>query len=144
MEERLDELKLNDACAIQKAHIDAKGFKKENVPTYLMLTVSELSEALEADRKNRHADLKAFKEQLPVLFVCPGCYSQLSVPTEEGIRMFKEAFETHIKDTFEDEIADTFLRLMHLCGEFNIDIETHIRAKMAYNDLRPVRHGKAY
>lgn len=139
-----DELLLNKACAKQKALVDAKGFKKENVPTYLMLITSELGEALEADRKDRHADLAAFEEKMPVVFVAPGCVPMMDMPEEEAKRVFKEQFEMHIKDTFEDEIADAFLRLMHLCGEYNIDIERHIQLKAYYNTLRPVRHGKAY
>lgn len=138
------DLRLNKMCAEQKARIDAKGFKRENIPTYLMLTVSELSEALEADRKNRHADTKAFEENMPIVFTAPGCYPTPSVTIDEYKAVFKEQFNKYIKDTFEDEIADAFLRLMHLCGELGIDIEKHILLKMAYNELRPVRHGKAY
>lgn len=72
--------------------------------------------------------------------------------TYKTINEYPVAFETAKllrKAWFKEKVAhyyfaDAFLRLMHLCGEFNIYIETHIRAKMAYNDLRPVRHGKAY
>ena len=90
-------------------------------------------------------DAKGFKkEKMPVVFVAPGCMPMMDMPEEEAKRVFKEQFEMHIKDTFEDEIADAFLRLMHLCGEYNIDIERHIQLKAYYNTLRPVRHGKAY
>ena len=57
---------------------------------------------------------------------------------------FKKNFEKHIKDTFEDEIADAFMRLMDLCGEYGIDIERHIMMKAMYNEMRPPKHGKAY
>lgn len=122
-------IKLNEACKAQHEAVLAKGFEHQNVATNLMLITSELGEALEADRKNRHADLetfeKVFDNNAPVVFK-------------------KACFESFIKDTFEDEIADAFLRLMDLCGEYGIDIERHICMKAQYNQLRPTKHGKAY
>lgn len=108
-----------------------KGFYdgSKQIGTLLMLTVSELSEALEADRKGRHSDLKEFEKHL-----------------QEGIseEQKKEAFKMFMKDTFEDEIADTFIRLLDLCGHLGIDIDAHIKHKMWYNSTRPPKHGKAY
>ena len=76
------------------------------------------------------------------------CYNSVYIDTllESGstIHSGNIAFERCIKDTFEDEIADAFLRLMDLCGAMNIDIEKHIRMKAEYNKLRPTKHGKAY
>lgn len=48
------------------------------------------------------------------------------------------------KDTFEDEIADSVIRLFDLCGGFEIDLEKQITWKMAFNEKRGIRHGKAY
>jgi len=48
------------------------------------------------------------------------------------------------KDTFEDELADTAIRLFDLCGGLNIDLERQIEWKMEFNKSREVRHGKAY
>ena len=138
------ELKLNSACLDQHALVMKKGFEIQPNAIWLMLTVSELSEALEADRKNKHADLAAFEDKLPVVFIAKGCEPMMSVTEEEAKRIFKEQFELHIKDTFEDEIADAFLRLMQLCGAHKIDIERHIQLKAMYNQLRPPKHGKAY
>ena len=53
-------------------------------------------------------------------------------------------FEALVKDSVEDEIADAFIRLFDLCGFYGIDIEAHIKAKMAYNATRPAKHGKKY
>lgn len=130
-------LSLNGYCRIQHKEVLDKGFEPQNVPTNLMLIVSELGEALEADRKNRHADANRFR--LAVKELCNS-----GAPREKRKEMYKTAFETHVKDTFEDELADAFLRLMDLCGEYEIDIESHIRWKLEYNTLRPVKHGKAY
>ena len=48
------------------------------------------------------------------------------------------------KDTFEDEIADTAIRLFDLCGGLGIDLEKQMEWKMTFNKKREIRHGKAY
>lgn len=80
----------------------------------LCLVISELMEAVEADRKGKRADTVRFK------------YWQSEAPglTDEGrIRSFKEDFKNYIKDTIEDEFADACIRLLDLCGLRKIDIE---------------------
>lgn len=146
-----DVLKLNEACKAQHEAVLAKGFEHQPIATNLMLIVSELSEAMEADRHNRHADTEAWNKETPtiihsiaddaVLYRKPDGHL---TDKEYAQAMCKHAFEKHIKDTFEDEIADAFLRLMDLCGEYGIDIEWHIKTKAAYNQTRPIKHGKAY
>lgn len=39
------------------------------------------------------------------------------------------------------ELADAVIRIMHLCGELNLPLETAIVAKMRYNEQRPFKHG---
>lgn len=95
------------------------------IPTALMLTVSELSEALEADRKDKYAQIDTMD------------YSRFHPDNP----YFKGTFENSIKDTFEDEIADAIIRLLDLCGYHNIDIDKHIEMKLAYNKLRGYKHG---
>lgn len=106
-----------------------KGFdaKNENIGQTLMLIVSELSEALEALRKNRRANLELYDHNT----------------TNNGLE-FELAFQVEIKDTFEDEITDSIIRLFDLCGALEIDIERHIELKRAYNSLRPYKHGKEF
>ena len=60
----LNELKLNQAC--REIHREAirKGFSHD-LPTDLMLVVTELAEACEADRKERYADLEEFEAKAP-------------------------------------------------------------------------------
>jgi len=107
-----------------------KGFdaSKENVGQSLMLIVSELGEAVEAHRNNRFADMVNYP-------------SAISTKSE----LFKEHFKLSIKDTFEDELADSIIRLLDLCGALNIDIETHVKLKTEYNKTRSFMHGnKSY
>lgn len=80
----------------------------------LMLVITELSEAVEADRKGRRAKTDSFKSW----------QYKFSCHTEEGkIRSFKEDFEAYIKDTIEDELADAVIRLLDLYGLRGIDLD---------------------
>lgn len=106
---------------------------KDNTGQVLMLVVSELAEALEADRKNRYAGLVQFKQDM------------LEMNEFDDENTFRKlAFEHNIKDTFQDEIADAFIRLFDLCGGYDIDIEKHIELKRKYNSTREFKHGKKY
>lgn len=40
------------------------------------------------------------------------------------------------------ELADLVIRVLDFCGRFNIDLESAILEKMAYNQSRPFLHGK--
>lgn len=106
-----------------------KGFwdKEANVGEKLMLIVSEVAEAMEADRKGNFYD----KE---INFVA---HNQTNA-------FFESVFEQHCKNTFEDELADAVIRILDLAYSRNIDLEWHIRQKMRYNEGRPHMHGKKY
>ena len=53
-----------------------------------------------------------------------------------------EAHRTQNDDNFREEIADTFIRLLDLCGGLKIDIEQEIVRKSLKNKQRPYKHGK--
>ena len=111
------------AVEIYKNAVD-KGFYSEpvEVGTRLMLTVSELAEALEADRKGRWFKGKGvIKEKITV-----------------------NNFADMVKDTVEDEIADAVIRMFDFAEHYGIDLEWHIRQKMNYNATREFKHGKKY
>jgi hypothetical protein len=118
----------------------AKGFwENDNIGEKLMLVVSELSESLEAHRSNKHADLDEYYRRASEII---NSYKDPNndLTEEDFIMLFKH----RIKDTFEDEIADTVIRLFDLCKRLDIDIETHIKLKHAYNKTRPYKHNKLY
>lgn len=96
----------------------------------LMLTVSELAEALEADRKDHFAPASIFEIRRIAL---------LANDDE-----FKREFENQIKNTYEDELADTYIRLLDQAGGYGVDLEMHVTAKLRYNKLRGHKHGKTY
>ena len=73
---------------------------------FLMLAISELSEAIEADRKGKRFDKE--KYEYNEITECQGWLT-----TEEK---FINVFNRCIKDTVEDELADTVIRLLDLSG----------------------------
>lgn len=78
---------------------------------WLMLVISEIAEAVQADRKNLHADVEAFKKY-------------------EEIIDFKENFERQIKNTVEDELSDVVIRCLDLAGLRKFDLEEEVEALM--------------
>lgn len=113
--------------------------KERNFGEMLMLVTSELAECLEADRKNRSADLDAFEKRLKELESTPALAEHLGVKDP-----FKHCFEQFIKDTYEDELADAIIRLLDISHGLTVDIEKHIELKMKYNSMRERMHGKKY
>ena len=53
-----------------------------------------------------------------------------------------EAYRIGDRENFNEEIADTFIRLLDICGAINMDIEEEIIHKMQVNEKRPHKHGK--
>ncbi|MGD9678405.1 MAG: hypothetical protein AB7V16_08690 [Vulcanibacillus sp.] len=39
------------------------------------------------------------------------------------------------------ELADVLLRVFSICGSLDVDLETALKVKMAYNKTRPYKHG---
>lgn len=78
----------------------------------LMLVITELSEAVEADRKGLYARRKVFEDWI-ILMDDP------KTKDEE----FIYAFKSNIKDTVEDELSDACIRLLDLAGLRGISLE---------------------
>ena len=86
----------------EKAHKTAveHGFYEEVKPDafYLGLVMSEAGEAINADRKGMHADTNWFEEGVANGYLTP------------------VLFESYIKNSVEDEIADIVIRLLDFAG----------------------------
>lgn len=105
---------MNIPKLIKEAHGNAveRGFfpegEDQNIGELLMLIISELGEALEAHRCEKFADMSML----------------IGYPLENyTYPQWKHDFENFVKDTFEDEIADVFIRLFSLCGYLDLKIE---------------------
>lgn len=55
-----------------------------------------------------------------------------------------EALRHNNVENFNEEIADTVIRIFDLCGYMGIDIEEEIRRKHSINLKRPKLHGKKF
>lgn len=90
----------------------AHGWHDENLSDehFLCLVISELMEAVEADRKGMHANRDIFEYYM----------KQRRRDDEE----FMYAFKHDIKDTVEDELADACIRLLDLAGLRGYDLNS--------------------
>lgn len=121
-----------------------KGFwdNDRNTGEMLMLIVSEVSEAMEADRENRFYDSKTRYRLGKDLSINGSKWAFDIVDTND--EAWRNWFRTEVKNTFEDELADAVIRILDLAYSRNIDLEWHILQKMRYNEGRPHMHGKKY
>ena len=122
---------INELMTAIAANNKAKGFRDRefNVGEVLMLITSELGEALEATRKEDWANREGF---------------ELATSEPHTPEHWEAQFKAHIKDSFEDELADSFIRLLDLAERSGVDLAWHVEQKMKYNATRPRLHGKAY
>ena len=95
-------------AAIKSADTASSPTIKAYTAQKLMLIVSEVSEALEADRKD---------------------LLDSHLPEYPGLQV---------------ELADAIIRILDMCGGYNIPIGEIVEAKLEYNASRPFKHGKAY
>lgn len=82
--------------------------EEQSIEHFKCLIVSELMEAVEADRKGNNADMDAFDKY-------------------EGRISFEENLDRHVKDTVADELADACIRIFDLAGYKNIDLDFESR-----------------
>lgn len=97
-----------------KIHANAinKGFWNTELSNEhcLCLVVSELMEAVEADRKQKYADVESFKKDMDIF------------TPEDSPYTFEHLFNIYIKDSISDEIADAFIRLLDLAGARHLEL----------------------
>lgn len=99
---------------------------------YLMLIITEIAEMVEADRKGNDARIRHAEAQrrLPNKQKCKYT-EELNRVFYNDCTRFIEAFEKHIKDTIQDEMADVFIRLLDLAASLGIDFDKF--TKMHYH-----------
>lgn len=121
-----------------------KGFwdKDRNLGEMLMLIVSEVSEAMEADRKDNYYDAEARYRKNKDLSKNGAKWAFDIVDSNPDA--WANWFAIEVKNSFEDELADTVIRIFDLAHSRNIDLEWHIKQKMRYNATREHMHGKKY
>ena len=112
---------LQDLVTEAFAKAVANGFSEHpDKKTAMVLVIGELSELVDADRKGRTAyrnlDVLARVEKESVIQVQERIMSWKD-------KRFKPFFEDNIKDTLEDELADTVLRICNYLGSLDYKME---------------------
>lgn len=74
---------------------------------FLCLVISELMEAVQAERKGKRSDVAKFNEWQG---------NNIPFSEETRVRRFQEDFEAYIKDSVEDELSDVCIRMLDLAG----------------------------
>lgn len=82
---------------------------------FLCLVITELSEAVEADRIDRHADLESLND---------------AASEYPWVR----CFATYVKDTVEGELADAAIRILDLAGVLKWDIGETVEVNLCRDD----------
>jgi len=82
---------------------------------FLCLVISELMEAVEADRIDRHADLENLNDAASVY-------------------PWVRCFATYVKDTVENELADAAIRILDLAGLQDCDIGEAVTVRLKSAD----------
>lgn len=98
---------------------------------YLCLVISELMEAVEADRKGKRAGRESFKS------------SYEDEEPHDNVN-FKYCFEKYIKDTISDELSDAVIRLLDLCGMCKIDLENDCLDNEVLEEYSRIFIGKTF
>ena len=98
-----------------------------------------ISDLGDADRMNNDEELKLHNELLTARL---GLVTSELGEAMDALRQNKHGLYT--KDTFEDELADTLLRLFDIIGGLDIDIEGQLEWKNEYNKSREKKHGKLF
>lgn len=120
---------INELCVEVHQNAKSKGFYDEpkNTGEMLALIHSEVSEALEADRKDSY---------------CTANLNVLGGWVHDDD--FQVEYKAKAKGTFEEEMADIVIRVFDMCGYKGIDLQAHVEMKMRFNALREHKHGKKY
>lgn len=102
----------------------------------------EINEMVDAVTKN--AKDKGWENSWNIFEKLALCHSEISEALEElrdGSKPTDIYFLDGKPEGFPIEIADTVIRLMHICGHYGINLEEALNIKMEYNKTRPYRHG---
>lgn len=81
---------------------------------YFMLVITELSEAIEADRQGKNANVGRFNEWMN---------RPMYLAQYTDVDRLKDAFECFIKSTVEEELADACIRLLDFAGAIDEDLK---------------------
>lgn len=121
MEENLEIITKEDLEVLSKQAFESaksKGFYSDtgiDITFYLMFIIVEMSEALQADRKNRHGSIEDYEIEI------------------EMDRDFPTAYRNTLEGTVESEFADIAIRILSLLGSIMDSAKIEL---MGDNDIK--------
>lgn len=120
-----------------------KGFKFDGPEVYqkLLLAVSEICEA-QGELRDGHSFNQIYFSA-DIGFWCIEHHAT-SCDVCGGLSSSWERYELPKPEGFPIEMIDGIIRLLHICGNFDIDIDAAIELKLAYNASRPMKHGRQF
>lgn len=129
----MENMNLSELIARAYTNACKKGWHEEKyrVYHYLMLVVTELSEAVNADRIGKYAQRVMFEKNF-------------DTPQSDPEAHWKFCFETFIKDSVEDELADAVIRLLDFAGLCKLSIDTTCFTEEQYLDLSKDLKGHSF
>lgn len=115
-----------------KIHANAveHGFWEDNPSPehFLCLVISELMESVEAHRKSKHADINSFEKRIDE----PISKHEAATPVER----LRYWFNSYIKDSVEDELADAVIRILDLAGGIKVSLSSLYDSSMVVDSLK--------
>jgi len=104
--------KLNKLSARIYSWATKQGFWTSDVTINhsMALVITEIAEVIEADRNGRHADPEGFEKKIFTLDAGDPDYQAKWIA----------AFKDHLKDSVEDEMADTVIRILDIGGHMRL------------------------
>ena len=96
-----------------------------------MLIITELSEAVQADRDNKFANRMLFEKNF-------------DTPQKNPEAHFRFCYDVLMKDSVEDELADTLIRMLSFLGHANAEVDTDFLGNEPINVASEFMIGKTF
>lgn len=100
--------------------------ERKSVEHWLMLVITEIGEMVDADRKMKRAMMSMYDKNIAE-----------PQPENRKKEHRKFCFETFVKNSIEDEMADVFIRLLDLAGDIGMVFDK-------YNEIQYHREWQKY
>lgn len=96
-----------------------------------MLIITELSEAVQADRDNKFANRMVFEKNF-------------DTPQKNPEAHFRFCYDVLMKDSVEDELADAFIRMLSFLGHAKVEVDTDFLGNEPVNLASEFMTGKSF
>ena len=99
---------------------------------------------VDLDTALRNGDYKLFArlQKLQLMKDLALVMTEISEAVEHARKKDLLKVKQNWKESIEEELADTVIRIFDIAGQYNIDLEYFIKEKMEYNLGREYLHGK--